>query len=92
MVTVHVHELKAKLSHFLRLVQNGETVIIMKRNITIGEINPPKGREKRPMGLARERYPNFKWDFSSLEEPMSEEEISLWEDGPIFPPDLSPKK
>ena len=87
MVKVHVHELKARLSHFLRLLQNGEIIVILNRNTPVGEIHPPKVRKKRELGLARKRYPNFKWDFSSLEEPMSEEEIKLWEDGPIFPPE-----
>lgn len=83
MVRVHVHELKARLSHFLRLVQQGEIVVIMKRNLTIGEIHPPKLTKKRELGLARKRYPGFKWDFSALEEPMSEEELSQWYDNPI---------
>lgn len=83
MVRVHVHELKARLSHFLRLVQSGETIIIMKRDLVVGEIHPPKPKEKRPMGLARKRYPNWKPDLSALEEPMSEEELSQWYDNPL---------
>ena len=87
MVKVHVHELKARLSHFLRLIQNGEIIVILNRNIPVGEIHPPKAHKKRELGLASKHYPNFMWDFSALEEPMSDEEIKLWEDGPIFPPE-----
>ncbi len=88
MVKVQVHELKARLSHYLRLVQSGTPVIILKRNVEIGEINPPKLKEgERKLGLARERYPDFQWDFSCFDEPMSDEEIALWEEGPIFPPE-----
>jgi prevent-host-death family protein len=85
MVRVPIHDLKARLSHFLRLVQNGETVIIMKRNIPIGEITSPKPQGKRELGQARKRYPDWKPDVSALLEPMSKEEIKLWEEGPIFP-------
>lgn len=82
MVKVPIHELKARLSHFLRLVQNGETVIIMRRNIPVGEITPPKPEQERELGLAAKQFPGFPWNFSALEEPLSEEEIKCWE-GPL---------
>jgi prevent-host-death family protein len=86
MVKVQVHELKARLSHYLRLVQSGTPVIILKRNVEIGEITPPKpSTGNRELGLARKHYPDFQWDFSRLDETMSEEELALWYDGPIFP-------
>ena len=58
-----------------------------KRNLPIVDMTQHAIKKKRPMGLASKHYPNFEWDFSALEEPMSEEEIKLWEDGPIFPPE-----
>lgn len=83
MVRVNIHELKARLSHFLQLVQNGEKVIVMKRNIPIGEITPPAPSKKRKLGLARKRYPNWEPDLTALEKPMSEEELSQWYDNPL---------
>ncbi|MEK7137108.1 MAG: type II toxin-antitoxin system Phd/YefM family antitoxin [Patescibacteria group bacterium] len=79
MVKVNIHELKARLSHFLQLVQNGEKVIVMKRNIPIGEISPPAPQKKRELGLARKRYANWKPDFSALLAPMNAEELAEWE-------------
>lgn len=85
MVKVNIANLKARLSHFLKLVQNGQTVIIMKRNIEIGEITPPKPKKKRELGLARKMYPNFQWDTSTFDKPWTKEELGDWENNPIFP-------
>ena len=84
---VPIHELKAKLSYFLKLMQNGEKFIVMKHNIEIGELNlQPTKKGKRELGAMAKRYPNFKWDFSSLEEPlMTDEEVEEFENSPIFP-------
>ena len=83
---VYIHELKAKLSHFLKLLQNGETIIVMKRNVEIGKLNLEPIKKKRELGLAAKRYPNFKWDFSCLEEPlMTDKEVEEFENAPIFP-------
>lgn len=84
MVKVNIAELKAHLSHFLKLVQNGQTVIIMKRNIEIGEIAPPKLKKKRELGLAKKMYPNFQWDTSTFDKPWTKEELGDWENNPIF--------
>ena len=40
MVRVHIHELKAKLSHFLKLVQNGETIIGLYKTEVIKRLGP----------------------------------------------------
>jgi len=39
-VTVGVRELKAQLSHFLRQVQDGTTVVITERGKPVGQIVP----------------------------------------------------
>jgi prevent-host-death family protein len=80
MVKVQIHELKAKLSHYLKLVQNGTTVIILKRNIEIGEITPSKPKEgKRELGLARKHYPGFKWEFEWFRH--NRRSMIIWMDG-----------
>lgn len=89
MVKVNVHEAKANFSYFLQLAQDGIIVVVCKRGQPIVELHPvrPAKKKIRELGLARKHYPNWKPDLSSLLEPMSEKEIKLWEDGPIFPPE-----
>lgn len=62
MLRMNVHEVKAHLSETLTKVAKGETVIICKRNIPIAELRPieeKKERKPRPIGLTKERYPDF---------------------------------
>jgi antitoxin (DNA-binding transcriptional repressor) of toxin-antitoxin stability system len=40
MSTVNIAELKSKLSHFLRLVRKGETVLIKDRAEVVAELSP----------------------------------------------------
>jgi prevent-host-death family protein len=53
MLSVNIHEAKAKLSEYLAAVEAGETVQICRRNVPIAEIVPlPQPRkEPRPVGL-----------------------------------------
>lgn len=65
MLRMNVHEVKAHLSETLTKVAEGETVIICKRNIPIAELRPIETkpeRKPRPIGLTRERYPDFEID------------------------------
>ena len=83
---MNIHDAKAKLSHYLRLVQEGETIIICKRNVPIAEITPAKKHSKRRAGLAKERYPNWKLDPTEATEPaLTEKEIQDMINNPIFP-------
>lgn len=83
---VQIHELKARLSHFIKLLQNGEKIIVINRNVEIGKLNLEPIKKKRELGLLAKKYPDFKWDFSSFEEPlMTDEEIEEFENAPIFP-------
>ncbi|MBI5331812.1 MAG: type II toxin-antitoxin system Phd/YefM family antitoxin [Betaproteobacteria bacterium] len=54
MLNINVHEAKAKLSEYLTAVENGETVVICRRNVPVAEIVPlrPVRKEPRPIGLA----------------------------------------
>jgi len=83
MIMVNIHEAKAKLSQFLDAVANGEHVLICKRNQPIAELRAvvPKRTAPRPIGGAKgtmEILPSFY-------EPMSNEELDDWDNGPIYP-------
>lgn len=54
MQTINVHEIKAKLSNYLGIVETGETVVICRRNVPIAQIVPIRQTRKtpRPVGLA----------------------------------------
>jgi antitoxin (DNA-binding transcriptional repressor) of toxin-antitoxin stability system len=83
MKMVNINEVKAKLSEFLDVVAQGETVIICNRNQPVAELRavPKKRTEPRPIGLAKgtiKIHPSFY-------DPMTEEELAEFYDGPIFP-------
>lgn len=54
MLSINVHEAKAKLSEYLAAVEAGETVVICRRNVPVAEIIPLRQPRKtpRPIGLA----------------------------------------
>jgi antitoxin (DNA-binding transcriptional repressor) of toxin-antitoxin stability system len=92
MITVNVHEAKAKLSEFLAQVEAGETVIICRRNEPIAELKalPQAPKKPRPMGSARGEFTIH----PSFFEPMTEDELADWyEIKPTDPlhPDWKPK-
>lgn len=59
--TVNVRELKARLSHFLRLTKAGEAVVITERGIPIGRIVPVAAPiEDRMDALVRSGW--LQWD------------------------------
>jgi len=67
MLTVNVHEVKTKLSHYLDLVQKGKSVIIAKRNIPIAEIRPiEKDLPQRVIGQSVEKFEIPKEFFNPL--------------------------
>ncbi|HAO32071.1 MAG: type II toxin-antitoxin system Phd/YefM family antitoxin [Candidatus Competibacteraceae bacterium] len=54
MIKLNIHEAKTHLSRYLPALEQGETILLCKRNIPIAEIRPlPKPRTRpRPLGLA----------------------------------------
>ena len=54
MLSINIHEAKAKLSEYLAAVEAGETVQICRRNVPVAEIVPLRQPRKapRPIGLA----------------------------------------
>ncbi len=58
MKTVNVHEAKARLSELLTLLEQGETVVICRRNKPVAELRPYRSRGRsRPIGLCPEIPP-----------------------------------
>lgn len=57
MIKINIHEAKTHLSRYLLALEQGETILLCKRNIPIAEIRPlPKPRTRpRPLGLAADR-------------------------------------
>jgi len=53
MLSINIHEAKAKLSEYLAAVEAGETVQICRRNVPVAEIVPLAQPRKtpRPVGL-----------------------------------------
>lgn len=60
MTIANLHEVKARLSHYARLVKAGETVILCERNKPFAEIRPlgPAAKPpKRELGLMKGSCP-----------------------------------
>lgn len=55
MIKINTAEAKARLSHYLEKVEEGETVVVCRRNVPIAEIRPLPKRplERRPIGIDR---------------------------------------
>lgn len=77
MIQLNINEIKTHLSSYLDKVARGETVIVCKRNIPIAEIKPIKriSVDKRPVGLARKKYPDFNLTDACLE-PLPDDVIA----------------
>lgn len=57
MIKLNIHEAKTHLSRYLERVEQGETIILCKRNVPIAEIRPlpSSPRKKRRIGLSKGR-------------------------------------
>ena len=79
MIRVNIHEAKVHLSRILARVEEGETVVICRRNVPIAELRPlPEERTRpRPIGLHRGQIevPD------SFFEPLPEELLAAFEGG-----------
>ncbi|MBI3207600.1 MAG: type II toxin-antitoxin system Phd/YefM family antitoxin [Candidatus Solibacter usitatus] len=58
MIRLNVHEVKTRLSSLLDRVEEGQTVVICRRNKPIAEIRsiPVPRSEPRPIGLAKGQF------------------------------------
>ena len=51
MIRLNIHEAKTHLSRYLPLLEQGETIILCKRNVPIAEIKPIEKRRTEPREL-----------------------------------------
>jgi len=57
MIRVNIHEAKVHLSRYLAEVEEGEVVIICRRNVPIAELRAlPQRPDERPIGLAEGEF------------------------------------
>jgi antitoxin (DNA-binding transcriptional repressor) of toxin-antitoxin stability system len=87
MTKINLHEAKARLSHYARLVKAGETVILCDRNKPFAEIRPigeaAARKPKRKLGLMKGLFPcPPDFDFNASDRELED----IVESGPIFPP------
>ena len=83
MIRLNMHEAKTHLSRYVAQLQEGETILLCRRNVPVAEIRAlPRARQKpRPIGLARGEFtvPD------SFFEPLPDDIIEAFEKGPVFP-------
>ena len=75
MTTVTIHQAKTQLSRLLAAVETGEEFVIARRDKPVARLVPIAPKPKRVPGLLKGKIhvgPEFF-------EPMSEEELALWE-------------
>ncbi len=79
MFKANVVEVKAKLSEYLERAAQGERIVIYRHNTPVAELGPVQSvrTEPRPIGPLPGR-PTFEVP-PSFFEPMSDEELALWE-------------
>lgn len=57
MIKLNVHEAKTHLSRYLAMVEDGEVILLCRRNVPIAEIRGiPRRTEPRPFGLAKGKF------------------------------------
>ncbi len=57
MIKLNVHEAKTHLSRYLARLEEGEVIVLCRRNVPIAEIRGiPKRQRERPVGLAKGEF------------------------------------
>jgi antitoxin (DNA-binding transcriptional repressor) of toxin-antitoxin stability system len=79
MIKLNIHEAKTHLSRYLTRLEQGETILLCKRNIPIAEIRPlaKKLSKPRPIGLAKGKFSVPE----SFFEPLPEDILKAFEGG-----------
>lgn len=81
MIRLNMHEAKTHLSRYVANLQEGETILLCRRNEPVAEIRalPAARRKRRPFGLARGQFtvPDAFFD------PLPEEVVASFEAGPV---------
>jgi len=53
MIQANIHEIKARLSEYLSAVEQGETVIIARRNVPVAELKPITPPRNTPRSIGQ---------------------------------------
>lgn len=58
MIRLNIHEAKTHLSRYLKRLEQGETILLCRRNVPIAEIRPLSAQRDQPrlIGLARGEF------------------------------------
>lgn len=77
MIKLNIHEAKTHLSEYLAKLEEGETIVLCRRNTPIAEIRalPQQPKEPRPIGLAKKAFRMPK----SFFEPLPDDVLAAFE-------------
>lgn len=77
MIKLNIHEAKTHLSEYLAKLEQGETIVLCKRNTPIAEIRPlpQQPSTPRPIGLAKDEFQLAQ----SFFEPLPDDIITAFE-------------
>ncbi len=87
MQQVNIHRAKTQLSKLIEAAAQGEEIIIAKSGKPIARLvrlDQPEQKPRRPGALKGKI-----WIADDFDNPMSEEELSLWTEGDLIPGDQS---
>lgn len=71
-ITVNTQEAKTQLSRLLKLVQEGEEVIVANRGVKIARISKYEPAKKRNLGFVKGSLPDSFFD------PLESEDLESW--------------
>jgi len=84
MPTVNMHEAKTQLSRLVDAALAGEEVVIARAGKPVVRLVPVEEKPALParqLGILRGKI----WAAPDAWDPMTEEELAEWYDGPLFP-------
>jgi prevent-host-death family protein len=90
MIVVNIHEAKAKLSEYLDKVAAGERVMICKRNQPVAELRAVEQKRTQPRPIGGGPHSFIVPD--AFFEPLPDEWLDEFYNGPIFPEPEKPSR
>src|SRR5207248_9224827 len=90
MIVVNIHEVKAKLSEYLDAVERGERVMICRRNQPVAELRAVEQKRTTPRPIGGGPHSFTVPD--SFFEPMPDDWLDEFYNGPIFPKERKPPR
>ena len=82
---VNIHDAKTHFSRLIARVQAGEEIVISKAGKPVARLVPVAAKPReRVLGIGVGK--GVVWCSEDCWDPMTEEELKEWYDGPLFPP------